>query len=83
MSSTPPVGTNLLVLNNLAWSTGRRRPEFQIFDCEYALDGLRPIVERKIKEALVNWHEEALAAESAKAADGSFRAHVYVGPEGI
>jgi hypothetical protein len=41
------------------------------------------MVECKIKEAPVNWHEEVLAAECAKAADGSFGAHVNIGPEGI
>jgi hypothetical protein len=40
------------------------------------------MVERKDNEAPVDGHEQAVAAQSAKAENGSFRAHVYVGPEG-
>src|SRR5580658_469612 len=65
--------------------TGRRvrGTRVESFDCEHVLDRLLPMVERKIKEAPVDGHEQAIATQSTKAANRSFRAHVYVGPEGI
>jgi hypothetical protein len=41
------------------------------------------MVESEIIEAPVDRHEQAVAAQSVKAANGSFRAHAYVDPEGI
>ena len=59
------------------------RPELESFDCEHVFDRLLPMVESEIKEAPVDRHEQAVAAQSVKAANGSFRAHAYVDPEGI
>jgi len=83
IASTPPLGANLLALNNLRRGAGFGGPELETLDREHVLDRLLPMVERKIKEAPVDGHEQFVAAQSAKAANGSFGAHVYVGPEGI
>ena len=72
-----------MALNNLRRDAGFGGPELEGFDCEHVLDRLLPMVERKIEEAPVDGHEQAVAAQSAKAANGSLWAHVYVGPEGI
>jgi hypothetical protein len=57
IASTPPLGANLLTLNNLRRGAGFGGPELESFDCEHVLDRLLPMVERKIKEAPMDGHE--------------------------
>ena len=57
IASTPPLGPNLLTLNNLRRGAGFGGPQLEILDCEHVLDRLLPMVERKIKEAPVDGHE--------------------------
>ena len=83
LSSTPPIGTDLLFLDDLGRDSGRRSPDLEVFDSDNTLDWLPPLVESEVEETPVNWHEQAVIAESAEAANGTFRAHVDVGPERI
>lgn len=69
--------------NNLRRSARFGRPELEILDSEHVLDRLLPVVECKVKQAPVDGHEQAVAAQRTKAANGSFRSHVNIGPEGI
>jgi hypothetical protein len=70
-------------MDNLRGGTRCGRPELETFHGKDTLDRLPPMVERKIKEAPVNGHKQTVTAQGAKASDGSFRSHVYVGPEWI
>jgi hypothetical protein len=62
MALTPPLGAYLLTLNNLRRNAGFRGPQLEILDREHVLDWLLPMVERKVKEAPVDGHGQAVAA---------------------
>jgi len=83
LDSTPPIRTDLLFLDDLGRDSGRRIPELEVFDSDNTLDWLPPLVASEVEETPVNWHEQAVIAECAEAANGAFRAHVDIGPERI
>src|ERR1035437_7781929 len=83
LSSTPPIGTDLLFLDDHGRDSGRRSPELEVFDSDNTLDWRPPLVASEVEQPPGNWHEQAVIAESAEAADCAFRAHVDIGPERI
>jgi hypothetical protein len=62
IAATPPLGANLLPPNHLRRGARFGGPELESWDSEQVLYRLLPVVERKVKEAPVDGHGQAVAA---------------------